>query len=57
MILMIRLYIEKNKEATESGDPLVRKSIISSYVKNIFIFEDHIEVECGLDLAGGGGGS
>jgi len=52
---MIWNYVKKDKEGLRSGDPLVKKSIISSYVRSITIFDNYIAIECSLDLTGGGG--
>lgn len=55
---MIKAYLEKDKQVILSGDLQACKSIISTYVDRVIVYEDHIDVVLKIvDFTGGGGGN
>lgn len=54
--VMMKNYLEKDRNTFLSDDIQACKNIISNYVKKVTILDGFIDNEFGLDLNGGGGG-
>lgn len=54
---MVELYLEQHRQHIENKDMDACKKFISSYVEQVIVYKDEIEVIMLLDIDGGGGGS
>jgi site-specific DNA recombinase len=53
---MIEKYLEKDKRALFTGDPIQQKLVLNKYVDKVIVFDDRVDVILKIvDLSGGGG--